>query len=285
MSLLLEPTEIAIRRLERIGDELRSQGQLDAAREAFEKLLSLAPHHLKAERIVSSLSNRPAELPSTRGGLKPAPFVLATNFLPWAMRDTIFEFLMSTAESFEAAQTNEGLRSEIRRSLFRANCLDGLDPLLRNEFQNLLTAQFMTAFRQLLIPAFTPTFIEIHGSIYSNGDFFRAHNDTGAKNTRRITFTFNLHERPKRFEGGDLLLYDTYFRQNSMIVGEPLFARTYTRLAPEDNRLIFFPSEFFHEVVSVVGGDKLRHARYSITGWFHTTTEDGDIDKIAQTPY
>ena len=45
-------------RLEDQADELRAEGRLDAAAALYEELLALAPDHLKAERLLSSLSCR-----------------------------------------------------------------------------------------------------------------------------------------------------------------------------------------------------------------------------------
>src|SRR5712691_4255529 len=97
--MLLDPDEIVIRRLEQQGDELRSQGDLEGACKTFQHLLSIVPTHLKAERLVSSLSQRRAVLASTPGGLKPAPFVLVPEFLPCLLRDEIYAFMVSKAET------------------------------------------------------------------------------------------------------------------------------------------------------------------------------------------
>jgi Rps23 Pro-64 3,4-dihydroxylase Tpa1-like proline 4-hydroxylase len=281
----LEADNESVLELERLGDELRAGGCLVDARAVFERLLSIAPGHVKAERLLASFSQVFPRLVSTPGGLKPAPFVRVSEFLPRRTRDAIFEFLVSKASDFRAARTNEGLSRNLRRSLCRPNCFHDLDPQLVRAFEDLLFTHFVNASRQLLIPAFEPTFIEIHGLIYRNGDFFQPHRDTGPNNTRRMTFVLNLHSDPKRFVGGDLLLYDTYCRSSSDGLDGPFFAPTRTRLVPEDNRLILFPSEFYHEVTLVDVDDDIRHARFAVNGWFHTTPAEGNVDLIARTPY
>jgi Rps23 Pro-64 3,4-dihydroxylase Tpa1-like proline 4-hydroxylase len=138
------------------------------------------------------------------------------------------------------------------------------------------------------VPAFEPALSEAHGLLYADGDFFRTHRDTGPNNTRRVTFVYTLFRSPRRFGGGDLLLYDTFFWPgvSESPAWVPAYADTFTRLAPEDNRLVFFPSEFYHEVTPVTGvGDDASWGRVAINGWLDTTPELGALAHLSRTPY
>jgi SM-20-related protein len=129
--------------------------------------------------------------------------------------------------------------------------------------------------------------LEIHALVYRDGDFFRVHRDTGPDNTRRMTFVYYVHTSPKRFSGGDLLLYDTYFHPGEHRPGSRQFdSNGRTRLSAIDNEIVFFPSEYYHEVAPVSDvGDDVRRARIAINGWFHTTKEEGNLRRLAETPY
>ena len=275
-------------RLEQRADELRAEGWLDAAARAYAELLAIAPGHLKAERLLSSLAGRESALPSAPGGLKPAPFVVVRQLLPPEVHDALLACFLSKADEFGAAATTEGLHRDYRRSMILPDCFGHVAPELKEAFYGQLLAHWPKARVRLRVSEFEPLLSETHALLYRDGDFFASHRDTGPNNTRRVTFLYNLHRTPRQFHGGDLLLYDTYFRPGDGKSGpeQPRFAETCTRLVPEDNRLVFFPSEFYHEVspVSDVGED-LAGARFAINGWLHTSREGGDLDHIAFTPY
>ena len=292
---MLDLEQLAVLRLERQGDELRSEGRLDEARETFERLLATAPHHLKADRLVAILGGRAAAVASKTGGLKPAPFVRARDFLPLPLHDRILDVLLAHANQFEPAavekydgsQAMPGVHVDHRQSVYLAHSFNCLDQDTRDSIERQLCAAFPAVLDHLGVPSFEVHELEEHALIYRDGDFFNAHRDICSENTRRVTFIYYLHRIPKRFTGGDLLLYDTYFYPDGPFPGAPLFSRTaYTRISCVANEALFFPSEFFHEVLPVLGvGGDLQRARIAISGWFHTTREAGELQRIAATPY
>jgi Rps23 Pro-64 3,4-dihydroxylase Tpa1-like proline 4-hydroxylase len=263
---LIDPNTLASVNLERLGDSLRADGRLDEASRVFRQLLEIAPNHWKAEQLLASLEGRPPCLPPDPVEFRPAPFVLVPDFLPPQARQQVFDFLLARSFEFHPALTEDGLRPEARRASSRPNCLRGLDPEVHRIFDQGLRAAFESALPRLMVPAYTVEFLEVHGLIYRSGDFFEAHNDTPPNGPRRVTFVYTLHRQPRAFSGGDLLLYDSKVAPPG---GEGSFAATHTRLAPTDNRLLLFPSEFFHEVVPVGGVGSDADARIAINGWFH----------------
>lgn len=282
------PTEEVAARLEREADDLRAAGRLEAAARLYEQVLSIAPDHLKAERLLASLIGRPPVLPSQPGGLKPAPFVLVPNFLPIEMRDVLHASIVANLGGFQPAQTVGGLNREYRRTKLMPRGFAHVGEQIKRTFYERLQASWTSARASMRVPEFEPILSEATALLYGDGDFFRVHRDTGPNNTRRVTFVYTMHGMPRRFAGGDLLLYDTFFwpDQKNLPSWIPRYAETWTRLAPEDNRLVFFPSEFYHEVTEVLGaGDDPMYARVAINGWLDTTPERGDADVIARTPY
>jgi hypothetical protein len=281
-------TEDAAARLEREADALRAAGRLEAAAVAYDELLSMAADHLKSDRLLSSLTGRPSVLVSKPGGLKPAPFLLVPDFLPLHMRDALHASIVANLAGFQPAETVSGLHTEYRRTRLMPRGFDHVDVRVKRTFYERLQSCWAAARPRLRVPEFEPILSEATALLYGDGDFFRAHRDTGPNNTRRVTFVYTMHRTPRRFEGGDLLLYDTFFwpDQKHLPSWIPRFADTYTRLVPEDNRLVFFPSEFYHEVTPVSGvGDDLGWARVAINGWLDTTREQGESEYLARTPY
>lgn len=272
--------------LESRADMQRAKGLLHDAALLYKELLSIIPDHLKADRLFSSIGGPLSTLQGRAGGLKAATFIVKKHFLPEEVHDALLAALLLKIGEFIPAQTVKGPQLDYRRSRIRPNGLEQLDFQIEQCFFESLLKVWDQAGDRLRVPKFTPLLSETHVLLYSDGDFFRPHRDTGSNNTRRVTFAYSLHQKPRRFRGGDLLLYDTYFVPGMGQGNQRFNPETYTRLGSEDNQLILFPSEFYHEVTPVSGlGDNIRDARFVINGWFHTTANLGDLDFISYTPY
>lgn len=272
--------EMAARRLERLGDSQRVEGRLDEARGTFARLLALAPGHAKAARILASLEGRKPSLPAPFPGPCPAPFARFPGFLPAAVHDRILESLVAIADRFEPAPIGRldacgnvrlELAADARRSAHLPDCFRHLDPGLGQSFREELHAVVPAILERLQVLPFEPDSLETRALRYGDGDFFRAHRDSHPWSTKRITLVCYMHAAPRPFSGGDLLLYDTWFRPELPPEEDPGFLQSlYTRLTPAANELICFPSAFYHEVLPVggTGGDR-RRARMAISGWLH----------------
>ena len=283
--MFVDLEQLAIKRLEHLGDALRAEGRLDEARETLERLLASEPDHSKAARLVAILGGRAAAPESQRRGLDPAPFVRITEFLPWPEHERILDAILAQVDQFEPAVVErEGsvgrpaasVDREFRRSGYLPGHLEYLDHDIRRALEERLRTSLDAVLGRLGVPAFEVQALDSHALIYRDGDFFQPHRDTGFHNTRRVTFVYYLHRMPKQFTGGDLILYDTYFADGHD-VGPTHFSRTaHTRIPCVANDAVFFASEYFHEVLPVSGvGDDIQRARVAINGWFHTSASDG----------
>ena len=67
-----------------------------------------------------------------------------------------------------------------------------------------------------------------------------------------------LAERP----GDGELLFDTDRRAGRM-------ERRFTRLTPEDNSLLIFPSDCYHQVTPVHGPANLEESHFALVAWMH----------------
>lgn len=120
-------------------------------------------------------------------------------------------------------------------------------------------------FDALNIPVTPIVTCELELVAHRDGAFFKPHLDTfagvnreGEASDRLISIVYYFHLGPRGFRGGDLVLHP-------FVPGaEPL------PIAPEDNRLVAFPSFAWHEVSPVeVPGDAFEDARFAVNCWLH----------------
>ena len=294
---MLDLEQLAVRRLERLADAQRREGRLDEARGTVERLLSMAPDHWRADRLLASLSDRPPGLPARPDELTPAPFVRVPAFLPPGENAAWLETFVALAHRFLPASigrtaadgsSERAVDPDYRRSQCLRDVFDYVDPALERSFRAKLGDGLSAVCERLRVRPFDLRRVELQALIYRDGDFFAAHRDIGwPGNTRRITLAYYLHALPRRFTGGDLVLYDTFRRPGPPTLEEPGFEpAAFTRIPSANNELVCFPSEFYHAATPVTGvGDDVRDARMAIVGWVHTTEEDGDPASLASTPY
>ena len=105
--------------------------------------------------------------------------------------------------------------------------------------------------------------IELNLTAHRDGDFFRVHMDGDPVDSdRRLSYVYYFHRQPRRFSGGDLLLYDTNRQKNGFRPG------VFTRIEPLHNSIVFFPSDCYHEITPVSGAQDFADARFTVNGWF-----------------
>jgi hypothetical protein len=120
--------------------------------------------------------------------------------------------------------------------------------------------------RELGMPWFPVGAVEAQMAVHREGGFFGRHvdNGDGAVAERRITCVYYFHARPPGFIGGELRLYEGVVRGPHIVPGAE-----YVTVDPEDNTVVFFPSDTFHEVCPVTEkSSNFRDSRFSVTVWF-----------------
>ena len=277
---LLEQAEAALRRklaadpndaeaLLRLGDLLRGEGRLDAALDAYRRALELRPVCRKASWLCAVLGG--ADLPDAPRAPDawPAPFVRVRNFLPADEHAALLAKMLAGREHFsELAGVGAGYipdamtrnNSEANRR-FAAEAQLGFEPRLRKLAEDAaprLGMRVLGAYR-----------LDLKVRTYQTGEFYAAHSDfsEGDSTPREINYVYYLHRRPKSFSGGDLLLHDGD-------LGGLLNA--FTRIEPEDNSIVLFPSRCVHEVTEVQcdPGD-FGAGRFSLNGALWKLRADG----------
>ena len=90
-----------------------------------------------------------------------------------------------------------------------------------------------------------------------------------------MTFVYYFHRQPRRFSGGDLLLFDTDPEQDAC-------GAKYTRIAPSHNSILFFPSACYHQVLPVVCESSDDAGRFTLNGWTHPADTPTDAPRACQ---
>ena len=100
-------------------------------------------------------------------------------------------------------------------------------------------------FEHLGYELFDPASIELEMVAHGDGAFFLRHADTVIRREmtsyRAISAVYYFHRLPKSFSGGVLRLHSIGSKEGSFV-----------DIEPTNDRLIFFPSWFPHEVTPVV---------------------------------
>jgi hypothetical protein len=257
--------------LRSLGEVRRKLGNLTEAAATYERLSRLGPADREAGYLAALLGGR--EWPETPPGRRPAPFVLLKDFLPAGFHDSLLPFVMSVRERLvpSAVISPKGAYQydpNYRETLDFTESWDG-----RKRFREALRQILRGAMPRLHVAAFEPHVIEVHLRTYQDGHFFKVHRDVDPTHpdvaSRVISYVYFFHRVPRRYTGGELLLFDTDPGANK-------FTRSaFTTLVPEDNTLVLFPSDFYHCVVPVRSpGKEFADGRFVINGFVQRQAED-----------
>jgi Rps23 Pro-64 3,4-dihydroxylase Tpa1-like proline 4-hydroxylase len=137
------------------------------------------------------------------------------------------------------------------------------------EFSELIMQQIRTALpdvlSQLRLPLFTASQIESQLTAHNDGNYYKVHNDNGSPETatRMLTYVYYFYREPKAFSGGELLLYDSTIENNYYVQAE-----SFQTVEPRNNSIVFFPSHYMHEVLTVVCPSRaFVDSRFTVNGW------------------
>jgi SM-20-related protein len=232
---------------------LRGLGELDAARQAYASL----PGNAAAERLVAILSGAPIARDDRTGA---APFVRLHGFLDRQQQQDLWN-VVGPAE-FHAATMSlpDGVRVDreyrIAHEMRNSHAIRSwfLPLVARSIDEHVLD--------RLGLPAFDIGDWELQVTRHDDGGMLRIHRDRGATNRlRALSYVYYFHREPKRYSGGDLLLFDEIDRKS------PRRVAAFTRLAPIDNSLLLFSPDRLHCVTTVCAGPDPFDARWTINGW------------------
>ncbi|WP_428249602.1 2OG-Fe(II) oxygenase [Ferrovibrio sp.] len=254
--------------LHRRASLLRGLGRQAEATATYRALLALDPGDLAAKAGMAILVGEP--LPADASG--PAPFVHLHNMLSAEQQQDLWRVLEEQKAGLQPAGVYEGGAiprvDEAKRiaqrldqaGMVRAWFLPWLEDLMARTdiLPRLGLAGFAVGRRELQVTG--------HG----HGGFFNIHKDASADPAspswaRHVTFIYYFHREPRRFTGGDLLLFDASGKVQS---GGDDFS--FTRIDPTHNSLVFFESNRFHTVTRIdCPSADLLDGRWTVNGWLH----------------
>jgi Rps23 Pro-64 3,4-dihydroxylase Tpa1-like proline 4-hydroxylase len=229
--------------LRSLAEVCRKLGKVDEAAAAYAQLAEALPDDRDARYLHALFSGR--EHPPSPSGVIAAPFVLLKNVIPAEFHRTLLPLVVSVKDTLVPATVgNDEYRPDSRESLDLPNPLQWdvtkrFRATLRRALPNLLP--------RLNVPAFEAGALEFKLRVYKDGHFFRTHSDVAAhvedSRMRRVSFVYFFHKTPRPYTGGDLLLFDSDIAEGRFNTG------CFTRIVPEDNALVVFPSPYYHCVV------------------------------------
>ena len=254
--------------LRQLGEVQRKLGDVGAAVETYRRLKALNGDALAAWGVCALTGEG---LPKTAPeGPHPAPFVRIADFLTDDRQDMLLETMLGEREHFvptEVIIKGKGVvdsKTHVAASAGR--------PILRRIRPWFVEEMLRVArgvFDRLQVDAMREIYIELSATAHRGGGFFRAHRDNaGMYPTRRVSYAYYFHREPKRFSGGELLLYDT------CVTTSDYRTTAFSRIDPVHNSIVFFPSGYYHEVLPVrCESDAHEDARFTVHGWIHRSHE------------
>jgi len=192
-------------------------------------------------RLRSVLVGRPS-------GRRDVPYWRVSTFLPPHEADGVLRDLIERRAEFRPRGRNAAGRPTFYRmasplvpSPEFLRRFQGITPILERRFGTNLEALQL----------------ELLPQAYNDGCAFARHRDAhagGPNWRRRLSGIYYLHARPRRFEGGELALYDD---QGDTHV-----------LEPEHNSAVFFARDLMHEVLPVTCASHVfEDSRFAINVW------------------
>ena len=264
-------------KLRQMGDLQRKLGDFNAASETYRKLRALDENAVAAWWMCALNGGSNGALNGGLNGEKlpacapeeihPAPFVLIPDFLTAAQRNVLFEAVRKGPEHVAPAWINYGGVVHDARAAFVAE--SSIRRQIRPWFMEEVDRVAGDVFEHFRIDDMREYRAELTVTAYQGGGFCLPHRDSGhtrfkRTNSRLISFSYYFHREPKGFAGGELLLYDT------SIAKDDFAPAVFSRIEPINNSLVFFPSDYFHEVLPVhAASDAFESGRFTVTGWLH----------------
>ncbi len=236
----------------------RKQGDLDSARQTCRSIVKHVDEVYYSHAW--AILNREIAGKFKNVGFQSCPFIILDDVFDPEYQSALLNDVTSSPGRYKSSKLGEKTNAKY-------------DPSIRKSLQGVMQKQLRIKFLDCLAPKLS-IFDEMLDEKVSHYEFFgffyliyvygyfKKHSDAGSNyKYRSLTVVYFFHNEPRRFSGGDLLLYDTNVKEGSS-------NGDFTRVLCKNNRLVIFPSEYFHEVleVSSENGD-IQNARFTIVGW------------------
>lgn len=257
----------------------RQRGQIQAAKTYCERLLVVAPEHTQARCLSAIFNEQPLKLQPNI--TQPVPYIRRKGILNAAEQQQIWDCIEKKKADFEPSKLITGYTSDIRQSQ--------LITAKKKTLLHTIKAWFVPKVEHIIqdkLACFdlADTLIgkkELQLTLHGDTDYLKTHTDVlltkptdqlsagyQVIQTRKISFVYYFHSEPQQFTGGELLLLDTQLAQDT-------YSPEHTRIQPEHNSLVLFPSQFYHQVTPVAcKADPYQHGRFTLNGWIHERVKE-----------
>ena len=260
----------------KLAEIQRQRGDFAAARDGYRRLRVLGPDRRKAAWLHAVLSGDGVPEAVPPRGIWPAPFVQTRNFLTPEQCDRLSILAAEGSARLVPARTG---RKEAARVNPEVRITLQADDQVFQDFSPWFSQKIRSCVPEVLARLRMEDIgrygIQMNMRVYPTGGFYRAHSDGlfDPDHPRKLSFVYFFHREPRRFSGGDLLLYDTDTDTARCSLG------VFSRIVPLRNSIVFFPSGSWHEVTPVqYETDNLEDGRWAVNG--HLWQRDGDTAAV-----
>ncbi len=173
----------------------------------------------------------------------------------------LLDFAQTSRDQFKASDVGYGESNRTDLTTRQSSKLKQLGEL-ENELQERAQAALPFMFEHLGYTPFDPARFELEMVAHGDGAFFSRHTDIVLRpemtSYRAISAVYYFHRLPRSFSGGVLRLH-SIGKEGSFVDVEPM-----------NDRLIFFPPWFPHEVMPVVSpSGRFEDSRFAINCWVY----------------
>lgn len=246
----------------------RRAGALDESRALLARILEIEPDNMKAQAFSAIFEGRaPGDLDPDQ--VWPAQFIRLTDFMTPDVHAKIKAMAVEALPQF--VPSGVLLNDVASVSTYARNSMILKDSDVFWDFFSPYVMAALAEHRVAETFGIAPErMISFERQVTGHGDgaFFLAHIDADdaepvpRTGPRLISYVYYFHTQPRRFEGGNLLMFDGDHRRGQCR------RDAFTRIAPLDNSIVFFPSRALHEVERVSMPDHpLIDGRFTLNGW------------------
>ncbi|BAY16283.1 prolyl 4-hydroxylase alpha subunit [Anabaenopsis circularis NIES-21] len=186
-------------------------------------------------------------------------YIQIDNFFSPNEHERLIKYVLANKSNFISTSTSTN-DENYRRSMVLYSFPEFAE-LIVNKIQKIMP----DVISKLGMPSFPISQIESQLTSHNDGNFYKIHNDNGSSDTatRELTYVYYFNRKPKRFSGGELLIYDSKVENNFYVKAE-----SFKTVEPRNNTVVFFLSRYMHEVLPVKCPSKaFADSRFTINGW------------------
>lgn len=252
------------------GCQARVRGDFAEARDLYARAQASAPDDQHIAAALQVLGGQALQAETEEDMPVIVPFARLDRFLDRARRRQVMDFARENLSVFKKSHVLIGLDHTHDTTVRSSRVATEPAPIVP-WFKPMVEKALPQVFARLGYAPFEVAKIELQMTAHLDGDFYTVHNDNSHgyrqghdSDGRRISFVYYFCREPKRFSGGGLKLFDTDLRKGAYR------KEVFSRISPDDNTIVFFPSAAMHEVERLrLESEDPEDGRFTLNGWVH----------------